>query len=236
MASINLQEIGNIEARWGVKAGDYNVTLNSRTDMMDFQDLMVKFSKNRAVAVEGEVEPLTVRIQQRNKRLEELSKVLAELTKIQTEFDSDDSGNRDSHSWVSNTTGSVLESLGYTPTYYSKEEDRPSNEEGRADFYKARWRTSSQYSMNKKTLEGMLSRVKSEIVGLHTGEHAFQRLLVHAVLRTRVKSEIDGLNNEAQTDMTRLQSLVDRRDESYSTATNLMTSISDTRSNVIRNL
>ena len=209
MASINLQEIGNIEARWGVKAGDYNVTLNSRTDMMDFQDLMVKFSKNRAVAVEGEVEPLTVRIQQRNKRLEELSKVLAELTKVQTEFDSDDSGNRDSHSWVSNTTGSVLESLGYTPTYYSKEEDRPSNEEGRADFYKARWRTSSQYSMNKKTLEGMLSRVKSEI---------------------------DGLNNEAQTDMTRLQSLVDRRDESYSTATNLMTSISDTRSNVIRNL
>ena len=52
----------------------------------------------------------------------------------------------------------------------------------------------------------------------------------------RVKSKIDALNNESQTDMTRLQSLVDRRDESYSTATNLMTSISDTRSNLIRNL
>ena len=51
-----------------------------------------------------------------------------------------------------------------------------------------------------------------------------------------VKSKIDGLNNEAQTDMSRLQSLVDRRDESYSTATNLMTSVSDTRSNLIRNL
>ena len=36
--------------------------------------------------------------------------------------------------------------------------------------------------------------------------------------------------------MSRLQSLVDRRDESYSTATNLMTNISDTRSNLIRNL
>ena len=209
MGSIEMVEVGNIQDRWGVKAGDYNVTLNSRTDMMDFQDLMVKFSKNRAVAVEGEVEPLTVRIQQRNKRLEELSEVLAELTKIQTEFDSDDSGDRDSHSWISNTTGSVLESLGYSTTYYAKEKDRPSNEEERADFYKAGWRTSSQYSMNKKTLEGMLSRVKSEI---------------------------DGLNNEAQTDMTRLQSLVDRRDESYSTATNLMTSISDTRSNAIRNM
>lgn len=52
----------------------------------------------------------------------------------------------------------------------------------------------------------------------------------------RVKSKIDGLNNESQTDMTRLQSLVDRRDESYSTATNLMTDVSDTRSNLIRNL
>jgi hypothetical protein len=52
----------------------------------------------------------------------------------------------------------------------------------------------------------------------------------------RVKSKIDGLNNDSQTDMTRLQSLVDRRDESYSTATNLMTDISDTRSNLIRNL
>ena len=52
----------------------------------------------------------------------------------------------------------------------------------------------------------------------------------------RVKSKIDGLNNKAQTDMTRLQQLVDRRDESYSTASNLMTSVSDTRGNLIRNL
>jgi hypothetical protein len=36
--------------------------------------------------------------------------------------------------------------------------------------------------------------------------------------------------------MSRLQSLVDRRDESYSTATNLMTAVSDTRANLIRNL
>ena len=208
MAAITMDEIGNIENRWGVKAGDYNVTLNSKTDTMDFQDLLVKFSKNRAVAVEGEVEPLTVRINQRNKRLDELGEVLSELTKIQTEFESDDVGDRDMHSWMSNKTGAVLESLGYSPKYYAKESDRPNDNEERADFYKAGWKTEDNYSANKKTLEGMLSRVKSEI---------------------------DSLNNEAQTDMTRLQSLVDRRDESYSTATNLMTSVSDTRSNVIRN-
>ena len=51
-----------------------------------------------------------------------------------------------------------------------------------------------------------------------------------------LKSMIDGRNNKAQTDMTRLQQLVDRRDESFSTASNLMTAISDTRGNLIRNL
>ena len=207
--AIDMVEIGNIENRWGVKAGDYNVTLNAKTDMMDFQDLLVKFSKNRAVAVEGEVEPLTVRINQRNKRLDELGEVLSELTKIQTEFESDDTGDRDMHSWMSNTTGAVLESLGYTPKYYATEDDRPKDNEDRADFYKAGWAGENCYSANKKTIAGMLSRVKSEI---------------------------DSLNNAAQTDMTRLQSLIDRRDESYSTATNLMTSVSDTRSNVIRTM
>lgn len=209
MATIAMDKIDNIEARWGVQAGDYNVTINSKTNTMDFQDLLVKFSKNRAVAVEGEVEPLTVRINQRNKRLDELGEVLSELTKIQTEFESDDKGDRDMYSWMSNKTGAVLESLGYTPSYYAKKSDRPEDNEERADFYKVGWNGDNSYSANKKTIEGMLSRVKSEI---------------------------DGLNNEAQTDMTRLQSLVDRRDESYSTATNLMTSVSDTRSNVIRNM
>ncbi len=51
-----------------------------------------------------------------------------------------------------------------------------------------------------------------------------------------LKSMIDGRNNKAQTDMTRLQQLVDRRDESFSTASSLMTSVSDTRGNLIRNL
>ena len=51
-----------------------------------------------------------------------------------------------------------------------------------------------------------------------------------------VKNKIDALNNEGQKDMTRLQSLVDRRDEAFSTASTLMSSVSDTRGNLIRNL
>lgn len=52
----------------------------------------------------------------------------------------------------------------------------------------------------------------------------------------KVKSKIDALNNEAQKDTTRLESLVDRRDESFSTASDLMSEVADTRSNLIRNL
>ena len=40
-----------------------------------------------------------------------------------------------------------------------------------------------------------------------------------------VKSKIDSCNNQSQTDMTRLQSLVDRRDQSFTSATELMTNV-----------
>ena len=77
--------------------------------------------------------------------------------------------------------------------------------------------------------------LKAEIGGLNFSNLKMLKREVEEWVQ-RVKSKIDGLNNQAQTDMTRLQSLVDRRDESYSTATNLMTAISDTRGNLIRNL
>ena len=51
-----------------------------------------------------------------------------------------------------------------------------------------------------------------------------------------LKSMMDERNNDSQMDMSRLQSLVDRRDESYTTASNLMSSVSETRDNAIRNL
>ncbi len=53
---------------------------------------------------------------------------------------------------------------------------------------------------------------------------------------SKLKSVIDSQNNLSQSDMTRLQSLVDRRDESFTTATTLMTNVSETRDNAIRNL
>ena len=52
----------------------------------------------------------------------------------------------------------------------------------------------------------------------------------------KVKSRIDGLKNQAQKDMSRLESLVNRRDEAFSTASDIMGKVSDTRSNLITNL
>ena len=67
------------------------------------------------------------------------------------------------------------------------------------------------------------------------GTHKLNKRKVEELVQL-VKSKIDSCNNQSQTDMTRLQSLVDRRDQSFSSATELMTNVSDTRSNLISNL
>ena len=51
-----------------------------------------------------------------------------------------------------------------------------------------------------------------------------------------LKTQIDLLNNASSEDMTRLQGIVDKRDQSYSTATTLMQEIADTRSTLVKNL
>lgn len=174
----------------------------------DLQDLLVAVSKQRANAVEQEVTPLSKRMEARNDLLEKFGNALAELTKIQASFKSDDPGSKDMSGWISSSTVDLLKTLGYSPTTIANisEGDYKDNEK-RPDFYYSS--ADRGYSANKKTIEGMIQSVKSKI---------------------------DGLNTDAQSDMTRLQSLVDRRDEAYSTATNLMTDVSDTRSNAIRNM
>ena len=207
MATIEKQDPVKLSQCWGANAVFSDYTVDGK--QVDFQDLMIAISEKRAVTVEGEVKPLTTRITNRNKELDKLGNVLSELTSIQASFDSDAKGAKDMGGWMSNTTGDYLRyTLGYSCTVYASSGDRPDDSEKRANFYYANW-ANPHYSANKQTIEGMIQKVKSTI---------------------------DGLNNKAQTDMTRLQSLVDRRDESYSTASNLMSAVSDTRSNLIRNL
>ncbi|MBR3581879.1 MAG: hypothetical protein IKO01_00375 [Kiritimatiellae bacterium] len=173
----------SLSETWGTTFCDYTILdKTGQPQKVDFQDLMIAISEKRAVSVEGEVNPLTTRIRNRNKDLEILGKALSELTAASATLKSDATGDTqctydfsdDVHTRVKRLTGYTLD-----------------------DNEKKKW------------LE---------------------------YFTQRVKSKIDGLNNEAQTDMSRLQSLVDRRDESYSTATNLMSAVSETRANLIRNL
>ena len=180
MATIEKQTPVALSQNWGVSFSDFKVD----GEKVDFQDLMIVISEKRAVTVEGEVAPLTTRINKRNASLDKLGSALADLTKVQADFKSDAKGDDRSDLEISEATKTTL-----------------STEIGSLNF--------SNRKMLKREVEEWIQRVKSKI---------------------------DALNNKAQTDMTRLQSLVDRRDESYSTASNLMTSVSDTRSNLIRNL
>ena len=164
---------------WGASFGDYK--LNGSP--VDFQDIMIAISENRATAVEGEVKPLSTRITNRNAKLENLGNVLADLTKLQAQFDSDADGD-DRKGSLQQSSKDILISI----------------------FGSLDW---DNLKMTKYEVEEWLQKVKSKI---------------------------DALNNEAQKDMTRLQSLVDRRDEAFSTASDLMSKIGDTRSNLIRNL
>ncbi len=166
---------------WGVKGAEY--TVNGTT--VDFQDLMVAVAGQRAAVVESEIEPMSTRMRNRNKRLEELGNALSDLSGIETEFGSDD--NPKPQSISSSKTREVLDTI--QENLYSGKNDN--------------------YTITKANCEKAIQLVKTQI---------------------------DKLNNEASADMTRLQALVDRRDESYTTATSLMQSVADTRSSLIKNL
>ena len=178
MEAITQNEV-KLSANWGVDLKFYDY--NYGATRVDFQDLMVMISENRATTVEGEVAPLTTRIKARNAYLEELGEALSDMTRLQAAFKSEDEGDKQRETMKDSTYNTIIKLQGHAPT---KKE-------------------------HKQWVEYYLKLIKSKI---------------------------DALNNEAQTDMTRLQSLVDRRDESFSTATTLMSAISDTRSNLIRNL
>ena len=91
MEAITQNEV-KLSADWGVDLKFYDY--NYGTTRVDFQDLMVMISENRATTVEGEVAPLTTRIKARNAYLEELGEALSDMTRLQAAFKSDDDGDK----------------------------------------------------------------------------------------------------------------------------------------------
>lgn len=189
MATITSQEV-SLSMDWGVKGVEYRYD----SKKVDFQDLMIAISENRATTVEGEVVPLSTRIKNRNKELEQLGDLLAIFTQTQSSYASDAEG-----SAMGSVRGVTEDMIPLACEAYRRKGGNSSTS--------LSWWNSDTWS--KASVEGMLQELKSMI---------------------------DARNNESQKDMTRLESLVDRRDEAFSTATNLMSEISDTRSTLIGNL
>ena len=180
---------------WGVSGAEY--VFNG--EKVNFQDLMVAVTTQRAATIEKEVEPMATRMTNRNKRLEKLGNALADLSGIEAASKSDDSGGTWSLDYLkqpSAETRTVLDSI-------------ESGLWGYGTSGKGDGKGKTGYYVTKSNCEKAIQLVKTQI---------------------------DKLNNESSADMTRLQSLVDRRDESYSTATSLMQKIADTTSSLIKNL
>lgn len=116
--------------------------------------------------------------------------------------------------------GTTLSALSNLTSQYKTDSDNPN--------------PSVNFTFNAETLPGF------HLVGKFTDKTAaFTQSVNKATcdeITQLIKTKIDALNNASQTDMSRLQSLVDHRDQSYTTATSLMTSVSDTRTNLIKNL
>ena len=181
MAAIQTDVVTNANlARWG--ANVYGAEYVVGGVKVDFQDLMVTISEQRAAKVEAQVEPVSKRMRARNIELENLGEALTVLSGIESQWKSDDTSNKQWPGSVSEKAQAGLTLIGVN-----------------------KW----QGDISKSDCEKYIQQVKTQI---------------------------DKRNNEASSDMTRLQSLVDRRDESYSTATSLMQAVADTRSSLIKNL
>lgn len=173
---------------------------------VDFQNLMIKITEKRATTVETEIKPMSTRMSKRNTNLGYLGDALAAVSDLSAKFDSDNSG--DDTDSVSNLPPSALSGFRLILDGRMKE----AADGGHPQFW--------GYVDAEGNNRGALRLSKSE------AEYYMQVL----------KTKIDGLNNAASKDMTRLQSLVDKRDESYSTASTLMQAIGDTRANTIKNM
>ena len=100
-------------------------------------------------------------------------------------------------------------------------------------------RLANEYNVQREIYETESSKEEADTLLLDSVkarlDKLYEQIAASQTAKALFESE-DAINALYGEIVSRLQSLVDRRDESYSTATNLMTSISDTRSNLIRNL
>lgn len=170
---------------WNITPTEYRMTVDGKSQKVDFQDLMVFVSEQRALVVEAEVAPLSTRIQKRNDKLVAYGKALSSLAAFSAKFDTS-KANPSASAKVDQTLHDVLyEVMGWN------------------------WEVGNDKSHSKADVDNATQAIKTQV---------------------------EKMNNDAQLNMSRLQTLVSHRDQSFNTATTLMTHISDTRSNTIKSI
>ena len=177
----------SVTARWGVAATEYTMQIDGKSTKVDFQDLAVNVTEQRALSIESEVEPLSTRIRKNNDWLDKLGQTLSQLSELSSKYDTSSKPNPTvsfspdkTFVEVANRLSLPPKNTGWTTATF--------------DMYKADTDESTQ----------------------------------------RVKTETDRVNNENQLAMNRLQSIVSYRDQTFNTASSLMSSISETRGNTIK--
>ena len=131
------------KTRWGSTVYDYQLNGVST----DFQDLMVAISEHRATAVEGEVSPLSTRMQKRNKDLELLGSLLAIFSQTQSGYAHDADGGAQA-----SVSGVTSEMVPLACEAYRRKGGTPSTN---LSWWNENW--------SKSSVDGMVSVLKSMI-------------------------------------------------------------------------
>ena len=174
------------DERWNIQMLEYEMLVDGKRTMVDFQDLMVNVAENQALAIEQEVQPEATRIQKRTARLKVVGDAMAQLSAFK--FNTKDNSNPSASAYVSKDTWSILTEL--TGSNWGSDYDKT------------------------------VSRSKAQV------DSGNQYL----------KSESDKLNNDQQLAMSRLESLVQGRDQNFNMASTLMQHVSEARGSTIKSM
>jgi len=212
-----VQNIASVEVKghfneWGIKANEYNFSIGTSSfSTLDYPTLVTKVNLKRAGAQEQEIVSLSTKMRNRNKAISELGSLLADLGALAKKYKND--------------KGSEEQSLGFSPEAL----------EG-LKLISTSWKNIYDGEGDDKKYKGIEITINKYTKNFYSGSDTSVFNYDYEFLNQRTKSLVDQLNNETQNDMNRLQSIVTKRDESYSTATSLLKNSRDTIGTVIKNI
>ena len=176
---------------------------------LTIEDLVTLLAVKRANVLEKEVTPMATIIENRNKRIEDLGTLLASVAQTQSKLESQEEG-----------------------------EDKAFDCKG-LSFYLKQYFT--QAELEKANLWDWIGRTETDADNHHMSLQVYPCATkksegIVASANQLIKAKIDSLNNDAQSDLSRMDNLVSKRDEAYTLSTDLLSKFSDGRSNIINNM